>query len=159
MRKQLDGFLVKGLIRPSRSPFGSPLLFTNKKDDGLGMCIDYRALNKQTIKNTAPPPRIDEVWDQIGGAKFFSCIELRSGYHQSRIRQSDIEMAAVRTRYEQFEFLVTPFGLTGAPDCLQTLMNNILSSYLDNFVLVYFDGILIYSKTKAEHLEHLEIVL
>ena len=159
MKKQLDELLSKGLIRPSISPWGSPVLFTKKKDGGLRMCIDYRALNKQTIKNSVPLPRIDEVWDQVGGAKFFSCIDLRSGYHQIRIRESDIEMTAFRTRYGQFEFLVTPFGLTGAPGCFQTLMNNILRPYLDNFVLVYLDDILVYSRTKAEHLEHLEIVL
>ena len=123
------------------------------------MCIDYRALKKQTIKNQVPLPRIDEVWDQVGGAKYFSIIDLKSGYHQIRVRKEDIYKTAFRTRYGQFEFLVTPFGLTGAPGCFQTLMNILLRPFLDKFVLVYLDDILIYSKTKAEHLKHIDTVL
>ena len=123
------------------------------------MCIDYRALNKQTIKNQVPLPRIVEVWDRVGGAKYFSTTDLRSGYHQIRLRETDISKTAFRTRYGQFEFLVTPFGLTGAPGFFQTLMNIIFRPYLDKFILVYLDDILIYSKTKEEHLNHLNIVL
>ena len=159
MKAQIDELLSLGLIRPSISPWGSPVLFSPKKDGGLRMCIDYRALNKQTIKNQVPLPRIDEVWDQVGGAKYFSIIDLKSGYHQIRVRKEDIYKTAFRTRYGQFEFLVTPFGLTGAPGCFQTLMNILLRPFLDKFVLVYLDDILIYSKTKAEHLKHIDTVL
>lgn len=159
MQKQIEEALSQGFIRPSISPWGSPVLFTPKKDGGLRMCIDYRALNKKTIKNQVPLPRIDEVWDQVGGAKYFSCIDLRSGYHQIRLRNEDVEKTAFRTRYGQFEYLVTPFGLTGAPGCFQTLMNNIFRPYLDKFVLVYLDDILIYSKTKEEHINHLRTIL
>ena len=159
MKKQIEEALGLGFIRPSISPWGSPVLFTPKKDGSLRMCIDYRALNKQTIKNQVPLPRIDEVWDQVGGSKYFSTIDLRSGYHQIRIKDSDIEKTAFRTRYGQFEYLVTPFGLTGAPGCFQTLMNNIFRPYLDNFILVYLDDILIYSKTEEDHLDHVQIVL
>ncbi len=123
------------------------------------MCIDYRALNKQTIRNQVPLPRIDEVWDQLSGAKYFSTIDLRSGYNQIRIKECDIEKTAFRTRYGQFEYLVTPFGLSGAPGCFQTLMNNIFRPYIDKFILVYLDDILIYSKTEEEHLTHLDKTL
>ena len=148
MKKQIDELLEHGFIRPCISPWGSPVLFAKKKDGGLRMCIDYRALNKQTIKNQVPLPRIDKVWDQIGGAKYFSCIDLRSGYHQIRLRPEDIPKTAFRTRYGQYEYLVTPFGLTGAPGCFQTLMNSIFRPHLDKFILVYLDDILVYSKTK-----------
>jgi len=153
MKKQIDELLAKGLIRPSVSPWGSPVLFTPKKDGVLRMCIDYRALNKKKIKNGVPLPPTDEVWDQIGGAKYFSTLDLRSGYHQIRVSPLDVEKTAFRTRHGSFEFLVTPFGLTGAPGCFQTLMNNVLRPYLDQFVLVYLDDILIYSKTKKGTLE------
>ena len=159
MKNQLDEALENGFIRPSISPWGSPVLFTPKKDGGLRMCIDYRALNKQTIKNQVPLPRIDEVWDQVGGSKYFSTIDLISGYHQIRLRDADIQKTAFRTRYGQYEYLVTPFGLTGAPGCFQTLMNNIFRPHLDKFVLVYLDDILIYSKTREDHLKHLRTIL
>ena len=123
------------------------------------MCIDYRALNKQTIKNQVPSPRIDEVWDQVGVAKYFSTLDLRSGYHQIRLKEGDIQITAFRTRYGQYEYLETSFGLAGALGCFQTLMNNIFRPYLDKFALVYLDDILIYSKTKEEHLRHLKIVM
>ena len=139
MKKQIDELLAKGLIRLSISPWGSPVLFRKKEHGGLRMCIDYRALNKQAIKNIAPLSRIDEVRDQVGGAKFFSCIDLRSGYHQIRIRQSDIEVTAFRTNYRQFQFLVTPFVFTEAPGCFQILTNNTFRPYLYHFVLVYLD--------------------
>ena len=159
MKSQINKALENGYIRPSISPWGSPVLFTKKKDGGLRMCIDYRALNKKTIKNQVPIPRIDEVWDQVGGAQFFSTLDLREGYHQIRMREEDIEKTAFRTRYGQFEYLVTPFGLTGAPGCFQTLMNNIFRPHIDDFILVYIDDILIYSKTREEHLKHLETAL
>ena len=143
---------------PSISPWGSPVLFTPKKG-GLWICIDYKALNKQTIKNQVPLPRINEVWVRVGGAKYFSTIDLRSGYHQIRLRETDISKTAFRTRYGQFEFLVTPFGITGAPGCFQTLMDIIFWPYLDKFILIYLDDILIYRRTKEEHSNHLNIVL
>lgn len=159
MRKQIKHLLSHEFIKPSISPWGSPVLFTPKKDGSLRMCVDYRALNKKTIKNNVPLPRIDEVWDQLGNAKYFTTLDLRAGYNQIRIKENDIPKTAFRTRYGQFEYLVTPFGLTGTPGCFQTLMNNIFRPHLDEFVMVYLDDILIYSKTRKEHLKHLRIVL
>ncbi len=115
MKKQIEEALANGFIRPSVSPWGSPVLFTKKKDGSLRMCIDYRALNKQTIRSEVPLPRVDEVWDQLSGAKYVSTIDLRSGYNQIRIKECDIEKTAFRTRYGQFEYLVAPFGLSGTP--------------------------------------------
>ena len=146
------------IFDPIISPWGSPVLFTPNKDGSLRMCIDYGALNKQHIKNQVPLPRIDEVWDQVGKAKYLLRIDSKSGYHQVRIREFDIEKSAFRTRYGQFEYLVTPFGLIGAPVCFQTLMNIIFRPYLDKFLLVYFDDTLIYSNTKEKHLKYPEKV-
>jgi hypothetical protein len=159
MRKQLTELQAKGFIRPSISPYGSPVLFATKKNGKLRMCIDYRALNKLTIKNRYPLPRIDDLLDRLAGAKIFSKIDLASGYHQIRIREEDIPKTAFRSRYGHFEYLVMPFGLTNAPATFMTLMNDILRTYLDKFVVVYLDDILIYSKNEDEHVEHLEKVL
>ena len=159
MKKQIEELLANEFISPSKTPRGSPALFTPKENGGIRMCIDYRALNKQTIKNQVVLPRIDDVWDRVGGAKYFSTIDLRSGSHQIRLRETGISKTAFRTRHEQFGFLVTPFGLTGAPSCFETLMNIIFRPYLDKFTLVYLDDALIYSETKEEHINHLNIVL
>ena len=159
VRKQLDDLLSKEFIQPSISPYGAPILFVRKKEGSLRMCIDYRALNKQTIKNRYPLPRTDELLDQLHGAKVFSKIDLQSGYHQVRVKDSDIEKTAFRTRYGHYEFKVLPFGLTNAPATFMSFMNEVLRPYLDQFVVVFLDDILIYSKNQDEHMEHLRLVL
>src|SRR6266511_2123677 len=159
LKKQLVDLLKKGYIKPSVSPFGAPVLFVHKKDGTLRLCVDYRALNKITIKNRYPLPRIDELIDRLVGAKYFTKIDLYSGYHQIRIKEADISKTAFRTRYGHYEFLVLPFGLTNAPATFMTLMNDVFREFLDDFVIVYLDDILIYSKTREEHLQHLHHVL
>ena len=159
LRKQLTDLTNHGFIQPSKSPYGAPVLFTKKKGGDLRMCIDYRALNKITIKNKYPLPRVDELFDRLHGAKWFSKIDLRSGYHQVRIHSDDVPKTAFRTRYGHFEFLVLPFGLTNAPATFMHLMNQVLRPYLDSFVVVFLDDILIYSKTLDEHKKHVQAVL
>ncbi|GJZ25696.1 putative nucleotidyltransferase, ribonuclease H [Tanacetum coccineum] len=149
----------KGFIRPSSSPWGAPVLFVKKKDGSFRMCIDYRELNKLTVKNHYPLPRIDDLFDQLQGLQFFSKIDLRSGYHQLRVHEDDIPKTMFRTRYGYFKFTVMPFGLTNAPAVLMDLMNIVCRPYLDKFVIVLIDDILIYSKTQEEHVEHLRLVL
>eukprot|EP00253_Pinus_taeda_P015342 PITA_15342 len=157
LKKQLQELLDKEYIRPSVSPWGAPVLFVKKKDGTLRMCIDYRQLNKLTIKNKYLLPRIDELFDQVKGATVFSKIDLRSGYHQIRIKDEDIAKTAFRTRYGHYEFVVLPFGLTNAPATFMCLMNSIFHPYFDRFVLIFIDDILIYSRTIEEHHEHLRM--
>ncbi|KAH0696028.1 hypothetical protein KY289_013510 [Solanum tuberosum] len=159
LKDQLKDLLDKGFIRPSVLPWGAPVLFVRKKDGSLRMCIDYRQLNKATIKNKYPLPRIDDLFDQLQGAKCFSKIDLRSGYHQIRVREKDVPKTAFRTRYGHFEFLVMSFGLTNAPAVFIDLMNSIFRLYLDLFVIVFIDDILVYSRSKYEHANHLRAVL
>ncbi|KAJ0695640.1 putative nucleotidyltransferase, Ribonuclease H [Helianthus annuus] len=156
---QLQELLDKGFIRPSFSPWGAPVLFVKKKDGTLRMCIDYRELNKLTIKNRYPLPRIDDLFDQLQGSSYYSKIDHRSGYHQLRIQEESVPKTAFRTRYGHYEFLVTPFGLTNAPAVFMDLMNRVCKPYLDKFVIVFIDDILIYSRTKEEHEQHLRTIL
>jgi hypothetical protein len=151
LKIQLQELLDKGYIYQS-SPWGSPALFVKKKDGSLRMCVDYRPLNAVTIKNKYPLPRIDVLFDQLAGAQVFSKIDLRSGYHQIKIRASDIPKTAFSTRYGLYEFLVMSFGLTNAPAYFMYLVNSVFMNELDNFVVVFIDDILIYSKSKAKHL-------
>ena len=137
----------------------APVLFVRKKDGSLRLCIDYQELNKVTIKNKYPLPRIDDLFDQLRGATVFSKIDLRSGYHQMCIRSQDIPKTAFRTGYGYYEFLVMPFGLTNAPAAFIDLMNRVFRDYLDLFVIVFIDDILIYSKSPDEHEQHMRLVL
>nr|AAV31278.1 putative polyprotein [Oryza sativa Japonica Group] len=159
VKRQVDDLLQKGYIRPSSSPWGAPVIFVEKKDHTQRMCVDYRALNDVTIKNKYPLPRIDDLFDQLKGATVFSKIDLRSGYHQLRIKEEDIPKTAFTTRYGLFECTVMSFGLTNAPAFFMNLMNKVCMEYLDKFVVVFIDDILIYSRTKEEHKEHLRLAL
>ncbi|GJQ93983.1 putative reverse transcriptase domain-containing protein [Tanacetum coccineum] len=156
---QLKELSDKGFIRPSSSPWGAPVLFIKKKDGSFRMCIDYRELNKLMVKNRYPLPRIDDLFDQLQGSSIYSKIDLRSGYHQLRVREEDIPKTAFRTRYGHYEFQVMPFGLTNAPAVFMDLMNRVCKPYLDKFVIVFINDILIYSKNKQEHAEHLKLIL
>ncbi|GJU85467.1 putative reverse transcriptase domain-containing protein [Tanacetum coccineum] len=159
LAEQLQELSDKGFIRPSSSPWGAPVLFVKKKDGSFCICIDYRKLNKLTVKNRYPLPRIDDLFNQLQGSSVYSKIDLRSGYHQLRVREEDIPKTAFRTRYGHYEFQVMPFGLTNAPAVFMDLMNRVCKPYLDKFVIVFIDDILIYSKNKEEHEEHLKLIL
>ncbi|GLT69310.1 hypothetical protein SLA2020_414690 [Shorea laevis] len=159
LKVQLQQLLNKGFIRPSSSPWGAPVLFVKKKDRTLRICIDYRQLNKVTIKNKYPLPRIDDLLDQLQGASVFSKIDLQSGYHQVRVKEGYIPKTAFRTRYGNYEFLVMSFGLTNAPIVFMNTMNRVFHDYLDQFVVVFIDDILIYSKSQEDHGVHLRKAL
>nr|GEV49938.1 putative reverse transcriptase domain-containing protein [Tanacetum cinerariifolium] len=159
LSEQLRELYDKGFIRPSSSPWGAPVLFVKKKDGSFRMCIDYRELNKLTVKNRYPLPRIDDLFDQLQGSSIYSKIDFRSDYHQLRVREQDISKTAFRTRYGHYEFQVMPFGLTNAPAVFMDLMNRVYKPYLDKFIIVFIDDILIYSKDKKEHEEHLKAIL
>ncbi|GKD43704.1 putative reverse transcriptase domain-containing protein [Tanacetum coccineum] len=159
LSNQLKELSDKGFIRPRSSPWGAPILFVKKKDGSFRMCIDYRELNKLMVKNRYPLPRIDDLFDQLQGSSVYSKIDLRSGYHQLRVREEDIPKTAFRTRYGHYEFQVMPFGLTNAPAIFMDLMNRVCKPYLDKFVIVFIDDILIYLKNKQEYIEHLKLIL
>jgi hypothetical protein len=166
LKEQLDELEQKGFIQESISPWGTPVIFVDKRDGGRRMCGDYRNLNNVTIKNKYPLPRmqdplpiIQDLFDQVRGARVFSKIDLRSGYHQIKIKKEDVPKTAFVSRYGHHEYLVVRFGLTNAPAIFINLMNKIFMPYLDKFVIVFIDDILIYSKDKEEHAKHLRIAL
>jgi hypothetical protein len=159
LKIQLQDLQDKGFIHPSSSHWGCPALFVFKKDKNLRLCVNYRPLNVVIIKNKYPLPHINILFDQLAGAQVFSKIDLRSGYHQIKIRVEDIPKTAFSTRYEIYEYLVMSFGLTNVSAHFMYLMNSIFMSKLDKFVVVFINDILVYSKSTEEHEEHLRIVL
>ncbi|KAH9671308.1 Endonuclease [Citrus sinensis] len=159
LKIQVQELVDKGFIRPSVSPWGAPVLFAKKKDGTFRLCINYRQLNKVIVRNKYPLPCIDDLFDQLQGANVFSKIDLRLGYHQLRIKEADIPKTTFRTRYGYYEFLVMPFGLTNAPAAFMDLMNMVFCPYLDRFVIVFIDDILVYSWSQEKHAEHLRTVL
>nr|GEX00585.1 hypothetical protein [Tanacetum cinerariifolium] len=159
LSKQLQELFEKGFIRASSSPWGALALLVKKKDGSFRMCIDYSELNKLTVKNRYPLPQIDDLFDQLQGSSVYSKIDLRLGYHQLRVREQDVPKTAFRTRYGHYEFQVMPFGLTNAPAVFMDLMNRVCKPYLDTFMIIFIDDILISSKNEKEHKEHLKAIL
>ena len=159
LKVQLQELLDRGFIRPSTSPWGAPILFAKEKDKTLRLCIDYRQLNRVTIKNRYPLPRIDDLFDQLRGARVYFKIDLCTGYHRLRVTEADIPKIAFKTRYKHFEFTVMPFGLTNAPIAFMDLMHRVFQPYLDQFVVVFVDDMLICSKFEEEYEDHLRVVL
>jgi hypothetical protein len=159
LKIQLKELLDLGLIRPSVSPWGAPVIFIRKKDGSWRLCIDYRQLNKATIKNQQPLPRIDDLFDQMKRLTVFSMIDLRLGYHQLRIKEDDVPKTTFKMRFGHYKFTILTFGLTNAPGVFMSLMNGVFREYLDKFIQVFIDDILIYSRTMEEHDEHLRLVL
>jgi hypothetical protein len=159
LKAELDSLLEKEFIQPSSSPWGSLALFVPKKDGTQRLCVDYRALNAVTIKNKYSLPRIDDLMDQLRQAKFFSKIDLRSGYHQMTIQLEDIYKTAFMTRYGQYEYTVVSFGLKNTPMYFMNMMNKVFMDEWDKCVIVFINDILVLSKTAEDHEEHLRIVL
>ncbi|GBG82479.1 hypothetical protein CBR_g34855 [Chara braunii] len=159
LKRQLEELLRLGFIKPSNSPWGAPVLFARKADGTLRLCIDYRGLNRYTVKISYPMPRSDELFNRLAGNRFFTKIDLRSGYHQIRVVAADQPKTAFRSRFGHYEFTVMSFGLTNAPATFQRAMNDIFRDILEQYVLIYLDDILVYSRTLEEHLRHLRDVL
>jgi len=154
LKEQLQELFDRGFILPSVSPWGAPVLFMKKKDRSMRLCINYCELNRVTINNKYPLPRIDDLFNQLKGVSEFSKIDLLSGYHQLKVREEDVQKTTIRTRYDHYEFFVMPFGLTNAPSVFMDLMNRVFHEYLDSFVVVFIDDILVYSANHVEHEEH-----
>ena len=159
LKAQLEELLSKGFIWPSISPWGAPVLFVKNKDGSLRLCIDYRELNRVTILNQYPFPRIDELFDHLKQSQVYSKIDLRLGYHQLWVKEGDFPKNAFRIRYEHYEFLVMPFGLTNAPTVFMDLRNRVFQLYSDRIVIVFIDDILVYLGSPEKHSEHMRIVL
>jgi hypothetical protein len=159
LKEHIKELLEKGFIRPSSSPWGAPVILVPKKDGTQRLCVDYCALNEAIVKNKYPLPRIDDMFNQLCGACVFSKIDLRSGYHQLKIRECDIPKTAFVLRYGLYEYTVMSFGLTNAPTYFMYLMNKVFMEYLDKFVVVFIDDILVYSRSEEEHEEHLRLAL
>jgi len=159
LKSQIAGLIKKGFIHPSLSPWGCSFIFSGNKDGGWRLCIDYRALNKAAIKNANALPRIDHIFDQLRHAKYFTKIDLRSGYHQIRLETASRPLTAFHTKYGFYEFTVVPLGLTNAPAVIIILMNDAFQEYLDKFIWVYLDDVLVYSENLEDHLRHLRLTL
>jgi hypothetical protein len=159
LKEHIRELVEKGFIRPSSSPWGAPVIFVLKKDGTQRLCVDYRALNEVTVKNKYPLSQIDDLFDQLRGACVFSKIDLRSGYHQLKVRECDIQKTAFVLRYDLYEFTVMSFGLTNAPAYFMYMINKVFMEYLDKFVVVFIDDILVYSRNEEEHEWHLRLVL
>jgi hypothetical protein len=159
LKEQLQELLERGFVHLSVSPWGSPILFLKRKDGSMRLCIDYKEINKVTVKNKYPLPRNEDLFDQLQGSQVFSTIDLRSRYHQLRVKEEDIQKTAFGMWYGHYKFLVMPFGLTNAPIAFIDMMNQIFREFVDRRVVVFIDDILIYSKSREEHEEHLTKVL
>ena len=159
MEGQIKALLSQGWIQPSSSPYGSPIIFVKKKDGGIRMCVDYRAVNKITVRNSYPLPRIDDMFDQLSGASLFSCLDLQQAYHQIRLNPADVSKTAFTTPLGLYEYLVLPFGLCNAPSTFQAVINSVIGQELRHCCLVYLDDIVVFSKSADEHLQHLQAVL